>query len=281
MFYQPNLFVPFVFPPKPELPFLSKKLDKPAPVLEDRPVYQVFEKIIISGNYLEHYTYEKGYWVGWPKERFYRILKPRVKSSLEQTALRDDNVRRTRIKIRRLVNSNQDLVKFMTLTFADEIFDLESANKMFNQFIKRLTRLSPGFKYLAVPEFQSSGRVHYHLLCNLPYIKNDDLKNVWGHGFVFIRLIDKVENLGSYMCKYLGKANFDSRFFRKRKFFYSFNLLKPIIITDLNKIKDIIYNLPLSLSFLLKKVFSMSFLTKYLGEIQYNQYKLSDFLKVV
>jgi len=86
--------------------------------------YTVSEKLVISGQYLEFYDYEIPYWVGYPKlkpTKFRIVQRTPLKS---QEEMRDDNVRRTRIKIRRLVNCNQDLVKFMTLTFAEEVFDL-------------------------------------------------------------------------------------------------------------------------------------------------------------
>jgi len=92
--------------------------------------YLVKEKLVISGNYFEHYKYSRPYWVGFP-----RVLSFREKSfkskRLSQKEIRDDNIRRTRIKIRRLVNSNPDLVKFMTLTFTDNITSLSLANSCF------------------------------------------------------------------------------------------------------------------------------------------------------
>lgn len=242
------------------------------------PPYEVSEKLIISGLYVEHYSYERSYWVGWPKERTY---SSKLEVSHDQEQIRSDNVHRTKVKIRRLVNSNQDLVKFMTLTFDSEVVSLEVANRLFNQFIKRLTRLTLDFKYLAVPEFQKKGRVHYHVLCNLPFIQASQLERVWSHGFVFIRKVNNVNNLGSYISKYLGKANFDTRLFRKRKFFYSFNLLRPLVVDKLKEVQEILSNLPINIEAFCKKVFSLPILTKFLGVIQYNCYKLSDIIKVV
>lgn len=253
--------------------------------------YQVFEKVIISGSYIEHYTYEKGYWVGWPKERVYRPQRARFRPQMAQESIREDNVRRTRIKIRRLVNCNQDLVKFMTLTFDSSFPSLNEANPLFHNFIKRITRLYPDFKYLCVPEFQkdkdhhgnikpNGGSVHYHLLCNLPFIDNSELKRIWGNGFVFIRRVNNVDNLGAYVCKYLGKANFDVRYFKRRKFFNSFNLTKSIVIDVVDKVRQIIFSIPKTLGIFLEKFFEMEFFTKYLGMCYYKQYKLADFIKV-
>jgi len=244
--------------------------------------YEVSQKLIISGNFVEHYKYEKSYWVGWPRFRSMRRFSNNVNIIQNQESIRDDNVRRTRIKIRRLINSNQDLVKFMTLTFNTPCTDLAVANPLFRNFIKRLSRLYPAFKYICVPEFQpTSGRVHYHLLCNLPYIEKLSLEKIWQNGFVFIRKVDSIDNLGAYVCKYLGKANFDKRYFRKNKFFYSFNLLRPVVVDKLLEVKCVLSNLPIKASLFVQHVFSFSFFTKFLGEIQYNQYKVSDFIKVV
>lgn len=236
--------------------------------------YQVSQKIIISGKFLEHYTYENPYWVGWPRDKSYIPKKRLYKPIKDQESIRDDNVRRTRIKIRRLVNCNQDLDRFMTLTFNSSITDLTVANPLFRLFIKRLTRIYPKFKYLCVPEFQpNSGRVHYHLLCNIPFIEKLDLERIWGNGFVFLRKVDKVDNMGAYICKYLGKANFDTRYFKKNKFFYSQNLLRPLIIDKIDQIIHFFKNLPQTC----QTLFKASFDTKYLGRIDYLQYKMNLF----
>lgn len=253
--------------------------------------YKVSQKIIISGDFIEHYEYEKPYWVGWPTERRFGNNFKRSKTLSEQESLREDNVRRTRIKIRRLVNTNQDLVKFMTLTYNRSVPDLTTSNLIFRKFIKRLKRLYPDFKYLCVPEFQKDvdfmgnvklggGSVHYHLLCNLPFIEKKELEGIWGNGFAFIRKVDSIDNLGAYVCKYLGKANFDKRYFKKNKFFYSQNLLRPLVVDNLEQIISIIQNLPINTLNFCQKVFSAEFLTKFLGMIKYNQYKLARFIKV-
>lgn len=243
--------------------------------------YTVKAKIIVSGSYLEHYDYEYSYIKGMPRIKTTRRLNI-VKSKTDQTQIRDDNVRRTRKKIRRLVNCNHDLTKFMTLTFNSPKLDLNETNPLFRQFIKRITRRYPDFKYLCVPEFQhKSRRVHYHLLCNLPFIDNKALVALWGQGFVFIRKIDNIDNVGAYICKYLGKANFDTRYFRKNKFFYSYNLLRPIIIDKYNEVIHILHNLPTTIPSLCKKLFNIEVYTKYLGTLKYSQYKIYPHFKFV
>lgn len=90
--------------------------------------------------------------------------------------------------------------------------DLRRANGEFAKFVKRLKRyvgFSP--QYVAVPEFQKRGAVHYHLLLNCPYIPADELARLWGQGFVKVNAIDNVDNLGAYVTKYMTKDNVDER----------------------------------------------------------------------
>jgi len=249
--------------------------------------YAVNRKIVVSGSYVELYEFEKSYWVGFPRLRpnpayqHYKELVFRVKSDNEQSKIRDDNIRRSRQKIRRLINSNQDLVKFMTLTFKENITDLAIANRYFDIFIKRLKRQYPNFKYLCVPEFQKRGAVHYHLLCNLPFINSEKLNSIWCHGFAFIRKVDNVDNMGAYVCKYLGKANFDPRYFKKRKFFYSNNLVQPLVVDKSEDVSLILNNLPVDNLLFCKKTFDFETFTAHLGMLYYKQFKLADFINAV
>jgi len=117
---------------------------------------------------------------------------------------RNDNIARTRTTIKRLVNSNQDFDKFVTLTFAENLQDIKIANRHFNKFIMRLKYQYLNLRYLSIIEFQKRGAIHYHFLCNLPHVKNSILSDIWGHGFVKINKIKHVTNLGAYICKYLN-----------------------------------------------------------------------------
>lgn len=244
--------------------------------------YAVSQKLVISGNIVERYSYEKPYFVGFPRIRHFKQFDSPPKFR-DQVVIRDDNVRRARQKIRRLINCNPDLEKFMTLTFdinkvTGDITNLDIANNYFNIFIKRLKRVYPDLKYIAVPEFQKKGRIHYHLLTNIKeYISNDYLADeLWTYGFAWLRKTYNVDNLGAYVCKYLSKEIFDKRYFRKKKFFYSLNLLKPVIIDKLNEVKEFLgfhfFNLLETCHF--------DCLTDFLGQVYYYRYKMSIDIKV-
>lgn len=242
-------------------------------------VYSVSEKLVVSGDFVEHYQYEKTYFVGFP-----RLFTPKrvFKSKMTpQERIRADNVRRTRQKVRRLINANKDLNKFMTLTFNSPVVDLSTGNQLFDVFIKRLRRLYPDLKYIAVPEFQKkSKRLHYHLLTNIKeYISNDYLAdNLWRNGHAWLRETYNIDNLGAYISKYLSKEIFDDRYFKKRKFLYSFNLLKPIVIDKFTEVKRFLSN---GFTYFYDKIYSKTIDSDFLGAIEYNQYKLIQVLNSV
>ena len=167
-------------------------------------------KVVVSGKQVELYKYKKNVWREYETKKDEILTKePKQLDLFEQEKLRKQrmkfSVNRTRTEIRRLVNSNPQLNKFLTLTFAENITDLKTANYIFNKFILRMNYKYNNFEYLAVPEFQKRGAVHYHLLCNLPFIEIAELQELWGQGFVKINKIDDVNNVGAYVSKYLGK----------------------------------------------------------------------------
>ena len=128
---------------------------------------------------------------------------------------------------------------FITLTFAENVKDIDVANKYFNSWLTRIRRVFSDFAYLAVPEFQKRGSVHYHLLSNLEVggellpLQNAkkhmyDVK-YWGRGFTSafdLRLTDDKFNVSLYVCKYLYK-DIDNRLFGRKKVMHSQNLDFP------------------------------------------------------
>lgn len=108
----------------------------------------------------------------------------------------------------------------------------------------------------------------------VPYISNDSLTKIWGNGWAWLRYTYKIDNLGAYLSKYLTKEIFDSRYFRKKKYFYSKNLLSPVIIDYLPN-----FNVVLDKLKYIKRVYPSKcfirycdeFLTDFLGMIKYIQ----------
>jgi len=229
------------------------------------------EKVIISGDFVEHYQYlNKAILKGYirrprlPRNNQNKNKKESKEAIREKTEFA---VNRARTNMRRLINSNPTLNKFLTLTFRTKMFDLSKANKLFNTYIRRMNKHFPRFQYIAIVEFQKNGRVHYHLLCNLEYVPAKKLEEIWQHGFINIKRIDRINNIGAYICKYLRKDMFDERMFGKKKFFRSQDLDKPAEILGDNAnlfMKKGINNLKLD--------YESEFENEHRGKIVYRHY---------
>ena len=192
------------------------------------------------------------------------------------------NVIRSKIKLQRLVKCNSnDFKTFITLTFKDNITDLSTAYNRFRDFIKRTAKFQKNFKWVCVPEFQKSGRVHYHLITNIDLdntdliYKQEEEEKVYYHiktwskliknnkeyslGFDCVELVkDKDGNdtkkLCGYISKYMSKSYIEDCFYNKNRYYSSQNLIQPYDIfidtsnnednaklEDLFKNYDIIY----------------------------------------
>lgn len=119
--------------------------------------------------------------------------------------------------IRNYINANvtdPSKCKFITLTYAENMRDTE---KVFNDFKnfwnKKFKRLYPNAEYIAILEPQARGAWHLHLIIifkeKAPFIPNDVIAKMWGHGFTNTRKIDNVDNIGAYLSAYLGDLPFE------------------------------------------------------------------------
>lgn len=241
--------------------------------------YKVSQKIIVSGEYTEVYNYERPFWVGFPA---YRRSRPRLKGlKLKQDKkpitgkMRMDNIKRSQKKLRRLINCNPQLNKFFTLTFAENLTDIKIANWCFKKFIQRCARLFPDFQYIAVPEFQERGAVHFHLLCNLPYIDGQEgleaLRKLWSHGWIDLKQIELINNVGAYLSHYMGKGADCEKLFKQKKFFFSRSLQRPIEYRRPEDVKCF-YNDEQFFERLKNCLWKTTIDTQHFGMLSYSQY---------
>lgn len=225
------------------------------------------QKLIFSGPFVEHFVFDKPITLG---RSFSNRLNTKKGS---KKIVRLDNYLRAKNKIKRLSWANtNDFRTFITLTFSKNITDLSVANKLFTSFQKRLKYLAPNLKYLAVVEFQKRGAVHYHFLCSY-FIDADILSDLWRYGFVKIKKIKNKRNLGLYIVKYLTKDLYlERKYFMKKKFFYSSNLKKPVVVLNIDFIKKF-FNKVFSFfdfSLLYQNVITLDFI----GKIHYNLFSV-------
>lgn len=259
--------------------------------MKDKKIYQV--KYVVSGSVIERYTYEKNQFVG------FEVKNKNGKNSngLKSDENRAISLSRARKIVMRTINSNPCLNKFLTLTFEENVTDLDYSHNELKKWIKRVnyqvfkTKKSE-MKYVAVIEFQKRGAVHYHILCNLPYIDVNSLAKTWGHGFIKLNKIkgdrgrfgsDECDNVGAYVCKYMTKDNDDERLKGRKSYLMSQNLDKPQeIYVGVNE-KDLlqqVYGFEDVLQCVLNKDnFSSTYTNEYTGTVIYNQFNLKRMKK--
>lgn len=225
------------------------------------------QKLFICGNTLELYSYSRDVLLGGQsrigsKRSLCHTPKPRTIQSLS----------RAKKQIRRLVNSNPGMNKFLTLTFAENVTDLKQANYEFKKFKQKLERHTKSrIKYLCVPEFQRRGAVHYHLMLEMPFIPWQKLSAIWGHGRIQIEEIRDKHKTGSYISKYITKDKTDLRYFGRKIFFYSRKNLVKCVQTVNNWVIDTTFALMYN-RLKLMKTYTCD--TQYRGNITINFFQL-------
>lgn len=192
----------------------------------------------------------------------YLFKKENYPQKNELKTIEYKNIMRSKFQLQRIVKANENEFKtFITLTFQDNITDINLANKKFHSWRTKIKSIYSNFKYVCVPEFQKRGAVHYHLLTNLEinktYIYNrrnkdiettlifpqknfsvEQLSNMdlhkrkkcydilyWKHGFTSVFPIKSSDVVG-YMTKYMTK-DIDDRLYSHHRYFNSKNLIKP------------------------------------------------------
>lgn len=252
------------------------------PYVSDKKQVDVMTNYLLTG---DETVFEKSKPPSWLEQ---------VKHEVKQR----HNGRAARANFRRLVLQNfTGDANFITLTFRNgatfpdgtpiDITNVSDANKAFDQFMKRLRRrYGKDFKYIVVVEFQDEngrGAVHYHFLADLGLkwegsdtdeecrsLERWFAEEIWTHGFVDIKDVQHVDNLGAYMSKYMVKRMDDERLAGKKAYRGSRNMGRPLVLRGASAQEIIdIYNLGAQ-----KEVSTNSYESEYLGQITYKQFNL-------
>jgi len=202
-----------------------------------------FAKISHYGSYIDVIEYKK-IKLSFKSDRLDYVKKL-------QNSRRHYSLSRARQNIYRLVEANvfrHGAYKpiFATLTFKQNIESLREANQHYKYFIKKLNDyVGYNVKYVAVPEFQRRGAVHYHIVFfNLHFIDRLQFESLWSHGFTNIGYADsngnKINNVSAYLSKYLSKDTADKRLYGQRSYFTSRGLFHVIHTFDYSYIDTIL-----------------------------------------
>lgn len=144
---------------------------------------------------------------------------------VEHHNTRKDNKKglyKTFANARAVINANVtdvSKVRWCTLTYAENMTDPKRLYEDFRNFNWRFQYYckTHGYskpEYIVMMEPQGRGAWHAHLLYiwqdqKAPYISNQDFRELWGHGFVRIKKLDNVDNVGAYLTAYLGDMEID------------------------------------------------------------------------
>lgn len=209
----------------------------------DSDQYRSRQKLLITGDIVQLSQFAKSFGVGKRK------LKPLRKNEPAETISEDSRKKAYARARRNLINTiNTNVFQwfdpngrpypavFLTLTFAENITDIETANYEFTLFIRRLSweilHAKDSFlKYVTVIEFQKRGAIHYHVIFfNLPFVEKEKIGCLWKRGYIKISVIDNINDIGYYVTKYMAKDFDDPRLKGHKCYFVSRGLKKPVVV---------------------------------------------------
>lgn len=165
-----------------------------------------------------HVEYEEIGGVEYNKE----TKKQRTKESKEHSER--SSLGRTKQKIYNYAFSNDwSNGLFFTITFDPkqvDSFDYDKCYKRLHQFLKNLKDQNPDFKYIFVPEFHKSGRIHFHGIgtnCDKLKLEDSGIKKngkkiynvnskTFRYGFTTVSKIADTQKVSSYITKYITKG---------------------------------------------------------------------------
>ena len=122
-----------------------------------------------------------------------------------------NSIRASLSKLRDLINTNVSDVthcRWCTFTYAENMTDTKRLYLDWQMCVRSLRRIYGKFDYIIAVEPQGRGAWHIHAILifqhTAPYMENSVVADCWGHGFVTIKRLDDVDNVGAYLTAYLG-----------------------------------------------------------------------------
>lgn len=198
---------------------------------------QGYTRIIQSGEMVEIYQYSKKLNVDRQKRNYSRNKRTAQKSTDCRTIVKyrsGRSIQRARQSFFRLVATNlsQDLKPTFGTFTCYESLPLDTAYKALANFFQSVRRFYPHVSYIAVPEWQKRGSIHFHaLIWGLPTndVKKErttrNYQRLWARGYLDFRIADNRSHaIAGYMAKYLVKGLEDPRLANNRAFSTSRNI---------------------------------------------------------
>ena len=189
-----------------------KKIDLPVHISDDSKV-----RLKVTGNISEVMYSEKrsrgGYIKKIDKDNYVDVRTGEVNqfNHIENRSQDLNNVAKSLAFGRDMLNSNITDVSFcrwVTLTYADNMTSPEKLASDFKHFNSRCRSIFGHYEYITCAEPQARGAWHLHCVFifphKAPYMANDTVFDCWKQGFVTVKRLDNVDNVGAYLTAYLG-----------------------------------------------------------------------------
>lgn len=147
----------------------------------------------------------------------YVVLETGEIKDFEHSENRQQNynsLRQTFKKLRYLINNNfigKGNELHITLTYEENMTDPERLYSDFKRFMTRLRRAynTTTIDYICVVEPQERGAWHCHVLMRFNdfkriFIPSSKIEELWEQGFVKIKALKDIDNIGAYLSAYLS-----------------------------------------------------------------------------
>lgn len=153
----------------------------------------------------------------------YRVVRTgEVRRYNDESLVKGDNRRsvlQSFNRLKMLINCNYERptwCRYITLTYACNMQDNARIRRDLQNFWPSMHDAYGDFEYIYVKERQGRGAWHIHAVlffqCPAPFMANEDVREMWGHGFVNVRgFRDDINNLGNYLCAYLTDGDRNSK----------------------------------------------------------------------
>lgn len=159
------------------------------------------------------------------KHRYVDIRDGEIREFEKFSEKRSDNfnsLRKTFKTLRYLINNNFTAAGnelFITLTYKKNMTDTKQLYEDFKNFMKRFRysfKEYGSIDYLTVVEPQERGAWHHHLLVRFNdvedkvFLNPNAVREIWGHGFIKIKALTGIDDIGAYLSAYLADVEVDS-----------------------------------------------------------------------
>jgi len=145
----------------------------------------------------------------------YIILSTGEYREIEHNKSRIDDILSVRESMERLrdylntnVTDNISQCRWLSLTYKECMDDPKRLYADFKRFNRRCRQRYGHYEYITAAEPQARGAWHLHCVLifskRAPFMKNADVAEIWGQGFVNIRKLNSISDVGRYLTAYLS-----------------------------------------------------------------------------